>query len=65
MLVVTEHSLLSKNFSKTFTPNTFLADSGDTCKMSASLEGMFNVKPYVTDKIDGKNDIMPSVSMGN
>jgi hypothetical protein len=48
-----------------FTSNTFIADSGATCHMRGSLEGMFNLKPYVTNIMVGNDEAMSSVSMGN
>jgi hypothetical protein len=65
MLMALDHSLLSKGMNTTFTSNTFIADSGATCHMCGSLEGMFNLKPYVTDIMVGNNEAMSSVSMGN
>jgi hypothetical protein len=44
VLFLTEHSLFTKNIPTTFSPNTFIADSGATCHMRGSLEGMFNIK---------------------
>jgi hypothetical protein len=64
MLMAIEHSVLSKVMNNSFTSNTFIADSGATCHMRGSLEGMFNLKPYVTDIMVGNNESMSSVSMG-
>jgi hypothetical protein len=49
VLFLTEHSLFTKKIPTTFSPNTFIANSGATCHMRGSLEGMFNLRPYVTD----------------
>jgi hypothetical protein len=49
MLLVTDHTLLSKGLTSHFTPNTFIADSGSTCHMRSSIEGMLNLRPHVTD----------------
>jgi hypothetical protein len=65
MLMTLDHSMLSKGMNTTFTSNTFIADSSATCHMRGSLEGMFNLKPYVTDIMVGNNEAMSSVSMGN
>jgi hypothetical protein len=65
MLFVTAHNLLSKRLTSHFTPNTFIASSGATYHMQGSLEGMFNLKPHVTDIMVGNNDTMSSVSKGD
>jgi hypothetical protein len=65
MLMALDHSLLSKGINTSFTSNTFIADSGATCHMRVSLEGMFNLKPYVTNIMVGNNEAMSSFSMGN
>jgi hypothetical protein len=65
MLMALDHTLRSKGMNTTFTSNAFIADSGATCHMRGSLEGMFNLKPYVTDIMVGNNEAMSSVSMGN
>jgi hypothetical protein len=52
VLFLTEHSLFTKNIPKTFSPNTFIA------------EGMFNLRPHVTDIMVGNNEVMTSVSIG-
>jgi hypothetical protein len=41
-----------------------IADSRATCHMRGSLEGMFDMKPYVTDIMVGNNETMASVSKG-
>jgi hypothetical protein len=41
MLMALDHSLVSKGMNTSFTSNTFFADSGATCHMRGSLEGMF------------------------
>jgi hypothetical protein len=64
MFMVTERGLLTKGPSHIFTKNTFFADSGATCHMHSSLEGMFDLKPYVTARMVGKNEIMASVFKG-
>jgi hypothetical protein len=65
MLMALDHILLSKGMHTTFISNTFIGDSVATCHMRGSLEGMFNLKPYVTDIMVGNNDAMSSFSMGN
>jgi hypothetical protein len=55
MFMVTEHGFLTKGPSHTFTNNTFIADSGATCHMCGSLEGIVGLKPYVTDIMVGNN----------
>jgi Zn ribbon nucleic-acid-binding protein len=65
MLLVTDHTILSKGLTSHFTPNTFIADSGATCHMRGSIEGMFNLKPHVTDIMVGNNETKSSVSKGN
>jgi hypothetical protein len=65
MLLVTDHNLLSKGLTPHFTSNTFIADSGATCHMRGSIEGMFNLKPHVTDIMVGNKETMSSVSKGN
>jgi hypothetical protein len=62
MLMVTDHGYLTKGPSHTFTNNTLIADSGATCHMRGSLEGMFDTKPYVIDIMDHNNETMASVS---
>jgi hypothetical protein len=64
VLFLTEHSLFTKNIPTTFSPNTFIADSGATCHMRGSLEGMFNLLPHVTNIMVGNNEVMTSVSIG-
>jgi hypothetical protein len=64
MFMATEHGFLTKGPSHTFPNNTFIADSGATCHKRGSLEGMFDMKPYVTDIMVGNNDTMVSVSKG-
>jgi hypothetical protein len=64
MLFLTEHSLFTKNATTTFSPNTFIADSGFTCHIGSSLEGMFNLRPHITDIMVGNNEVMSSVSIG-
>jgi hypothetical protein len=39
-------------------PTLFIADSGATCHMHGSLEGMFNLKPHVTNIMVGNNETM-------
>jgi hypothetical protein len=63
-LFLTEHSLFTKNATTTFSPNTFIADSGATCNMRGSLEGMFNLHPHVSDIMVGNNEDISSVSIG-
>jgi hypothetical protein len=65
MLMALDHSLLSKDMNTSFTRYTFIAHSGATCHMRGSLEGMFNLKQYVTNIMVGNNEAMSSVSMGN
>jgi hypothetical protein len=65
MLVFTEHGLLTKVTNQIFTNNTYIADSGATCQMRGSLEGMFHFKTYVTDIMVGYNESMTSVSKGD
>jgi hypothetical protein len=65
MLLVTDNNLLSKGLSSNFTSNTFIADSGATCHMRGSLEGMFNLKLHVTDIMVGNDETISSVSKGN
>jgi hypothetical protein len=65
MLMAIEHILLNKGMNNSFTSNSFIAKSGATCHMRGSLEGMLNLKPYVTDIMVGNNEAMSSVSMGN
>jgi hypothetical protein len=62
MFMVTEHGFLTKGPSHIFTKNTFIADIGATCHMRSSLEGMFDLKPYVTDIMVGNNETIASVS---
>jgi hypothetical protein len=62
MFMVNEHGFLTKGPSHTLTNITFIADSGATCHMRGSLEGMFDMKPYVTDIMVGNNDTMATVS---
>jgi hypothetical protein len=64
MFLVTEHGFLTKGPSHPFTNNSFIADSGATCHMRGSLEGMFDMKPNVTDILVGNNETMASVSKG-
>jgi hypothetical protein len=64
VLFLTEHSLFTKNIPTNFSPNTFIADSGATCHMRGSLEGMFNLRPHVKDIMVGNNEVMTSVSIG-
>jgi hypothetical protein len=65
MLVVTDHGLLSKGPHNDFTNITFCGDSGATCHMRGSLEGMFNLKPSATDTMAENNDIMASALEGD
>jgi hypothetical protein len=65
MLLVTDLTLLSKGLTLNFTPNTFIADSGATCYMRGSIEGMFKLKPHVTNIMVGNYETMSSVSKGN
>jgi hypothetical protein len=65
MLLVTDHTLLSKGLTSHFTPNTFIADSGATCHIRGSMEGLFNLKPHVTDIMVGNNETMSSFSKEN
>jgi hypothetical protein len=58
MVMVTDHGLLTKGPSHTFTNNTFNAYSGGTCHI------MLDMKPYVTDISFGNNETMASVSKG-
>jgi hypothetical protein len=62
--MVTEHGFLTKVPSHTFTNNTFVPTSGATCHMRSSLEGMFDMKPCVTDIMVGNNENKASVSKG-
>jgi hypothetical protein len=62
MLLVTEHNLFSTGLTSHFSPNTFIADSGATCHMRGSIDGMFNLKQYVADIMVGNNKTMSSVS---
>jgi hypothetical protein len=62
MFMVTDHGFLAKDTSHTFTNNTIIADSGATCHMRVSLDGNFDLKPYVTDIMSGNNDAMAIVS---
>jgi hypothetical protein len=55
---------LSKGMTSHSTPNTFIADSGATCHMRGSFDGMFNFKPHVSDIMVGYNETMSSVSKG-
>jgi hypothetical protein len=64
MFPVIEHGLLSKVPYHTFTNNTSIADSGHTSHMRGSLEGMFDMTPYVTDIIVGNNATIKSVCKG-
>jgi hypothetical protein len=48
-----------------FTPNTFIADIGSTCHMRGSTEGIFNLKPHVTEIMVSNNETVSSVSKGN
>jgi hypothetical protein len=64
MLFLTENSLFTKNATTTFSPNTFISDSGATCHMRGSLEGMINLRPLVTDIMVGNNEVMSSVYIG-
>jgi hypothetical protein len=64
MLFLTEHSLFTKNATTTFSHNTFIADSGATCHICGSLEGMFNLRTHVTDIMVGNIEVMSSVSIG-
>jgi hypothetical protein len=65
MLLVTEHNLLSKELTSHFTPNTLIADSGATCHMHGSIEGMSNLKAHVTDIMVGNKESLSSLSKGN
>jgi lipopolysaccharide biosynthesis regulator YciM len=62
MFMVIEHKFLTKDASHTLTNNTFVADSGATCHMRGSLEGVHNLKAYFTDIMVGNNDTISSVS---
>jgi hypothetical protein len=53
MFMVTEHGFITKGPSITFTNNNFIADAGATCHMRGFLEGMFDMKPYVTEIMVG------------
>jgi hypothetical protein len=64
MLLLTEHSIFTKHATSTFSLSTFIAASGATCHMRGSLEGMFNLRPHVTDIMVGNNEVMSSVSIG-
>jgi hypothetical protein len=64
MFMVTEHGFLTKGPCHTFTNNTLMADPGATCHICGSLEGMFVLKPYVTNIMVGNNETMASVSKG-
>jgi hypothetical protein len=55
MFMVTQHGLLIKGPSQTFTNNTFIADSGATCHMRGSQENMFDLKLDVIDIMVGNN----------
>jgi hypothetical protein len=63
--MVTEHGFLTKGPSNTFTNITFIADSGATCNMRGSREGMFNLKPHGTDIMVVNDEIMSSDSKGH
>jgi hypothetical protein len=65
MLMAIEHNILSKGLKNSFTNNTFIAVSSAPCHMRGSLEGSFNLKPYVTNIMVGNNEVMSSVSMGH
>jgi hypothetical protein len=65
MIMALDHSLLSNGMNTSVTSNTFIAYSGATCHMRGFLEGMFNLKPDVTNIMVGNNEAMSSVSMGN
>jgi hypothetical protein len=64
MLFLTEHSLFTKPEQSPFSPNTFIADSGATCHIRGSLEGMFNLRSYVMEIMVGNNKVMSRVSIG-
>jgi hypothetical protein len=64
MFMVNEHGFFTKCPNHTFTNNTFIDESGATCHMRGSLEGMFDMKPYVTDIMVGNNETIASVSKG-
>jgi hypothetical protein len=65
MLLVIDHTLLSKGLTSHFTPNTFIADSGATWHMRGSIDVMFNLRPHDTDIMVGNNETMSSISKGN
>ena len=46
-------------------PDTFIADSGATCHMRGSLNGMYNLQPYVSDIVVGSGATIKSVSKGD
>jgi hypothetical protein len=65
MLLVTETNLLSKDLTSHFTPNTCIVDSGATCNIRGTLEGMFELKHHVTNIMVRNNETMSNISRGN
>jgi hypothetical protein len=64
MLLFTQHAILTKDPKYALTNNTFIADSGETCHMRGSLEGMSNLKFFVNDIWVGKSGIIVGFSKG-
>jgi hypothetical protein len=63
MFMVSAHGFRSKGPSHTITNNTFIFDSGATCHMCGLLEGMFDIKPFITDIMEGSNEVKAIVSI--
>jgi hypothetical protein len=59
--MVSENGLLTKGPTHDFINNNLIAVSGATCYLRGSLEGMYNLKLYVTDIMVVYNE-MASVS---
>jgi hypothetical protein len=56
---------MAKTLNKSFTPNTFITESGVTCHRLGSLESMFNLRPLSVEIVVGNNKTMESESLGN
>jgi hypothetical protein len=57
--------LLTEGARNVFTTDTLNADSGATCHLRGSLNGMLNLKPSVTDIIVGNKESRSNVSKGD
>ena len=59
------HSVTSEDYEEEVTKNTFIADSGATCHMGYSSEGMHNLKPFRTPIKVGNAEAIMSESIGS